>query len=84
MFRVIFYLLLVFLISGLEKTELIARIFLNPTICLVIFFATLEEKFSFLLPILMGLLLDFHSIFNFPLFTISFTITFLTIKFFTE
>lgn len=84
MLRFIFYIILILLITGLEKTNIAGKLFLNPTLCFIIFFAVVKEKFSFLWPILGGIILDFYSIFKFPLFTLSLTITFVIIKFFAE
>jgi len=82
--KIVFHLLFIFLVTLLEKTELLGKIFLTPTLCFVIFFSTFKNKISLLWPILGGLFLDIFSIFKIPIFTISFLLTFLIINFANE
>jgi len=84
MLKIILNLILILFIIGLEETRITQAVFLNPCLCFIIFFALSKNNLSFLWPILGGLVLDYFSIFKFPIFTISFLITFLSIRFVSE
>lgn len=84
MLRIILNVVLIFLFVGLEESKLPGRFFLNPYPCLVVFFAFSKDKLSIIWPILGGIILDYFSIFKFPLFTLSLLGTFLIIRFVAE
>jgi hypothetical protein len=79
--KIILNILLIFLVIGIEESGLSRDLFINPTLCLVIFYAIDKNNFYFVWPLLTGLVLDIFSIFNFPIFTISLMIIFLIIRF---
>lgn len=84
MLKIISNLFLIIFIAGLEESNLMARIFLNPYLCFLIFFTLSKDRLAFLWPILGGIIFDYFSIFRFPIFTLSFLLTSLLIKFINE
>jgi len=75
---------LIFLFIGLEESGLAGKFFINPLICLIIFCAIDKNNFYFIWPLMAGPILDFFSVFSFPIFTFSFLLVFLAIKFISD
>lgn len=84
MLKIILNIVLIFLIVGLELSKLPGRLFLNPYLCLVIFLALSQNRFSIAWPLLGGVVLDYFSIFKLPIFTLSLVGTFLVIRLIAE
>lgn len=82
--KILLYIFLILFIVGLEESVLSSSLFLNPVVCFVIFFALSKDKIFILWPLLSGALLDFFSIFNFPVFTFSLLAVFFIVKFFAD
>jgi hypothetical protein len=75
---------LIFLFIGLEESGLAGKFFINPLVCLIIFCAVDKNNFYFIWPLMAGPILDFYSVFSFPVFTFSFLLVFLAIKFISD
>lgn len=84
MLKTIIYIILILTLLSLEESGLPGKIFLNPYLCLTVFFALSRDKLAIIWPILGGITFDYFSIFRFPVFTLSFIGTFLVIKFISE
>jgi hypothetical protein len=79
--KILLNIILIFLFIGWELSGLSGKFLFNPLICLIIFYALNKNKFYFIWPLIAGPILDLFSIFNFPIFTFSFIIIFIVIKF---
>lgn len=82
--KILLNIFLIFLFIGLEESGLAGKFFINPLICLIIFCAIDKNNFYFIWPLMAGSILDFFSIFSFPIFTFSFLLVFLAIKFISD
>jgi|GEM_PF-6669896 len=80
--KVLLHFFLILFFVGLEESALSSKLFLNPVVCFVIFFAMSKDRITIIWPLLGGIFMDFFSIFNFPIFTFSLLALFFIIKFF--
>lgn len=82
MIKKIFNIILIFLIVVIQLTiSPLDKVFLNLPIIFIIYFALYNFSLGWWWVILAGVFLDSSSLFNFPVFTLSFSLSFLLINF---